>query len=553
MTDVNAIIRRHGELESQRATFDSHWSEILKRVRPQRDIMHGAQPPQGQKVAHQVFDSTAELALGRFAASMESITTPGNERWHKLVPQYPLTEDKGTRTWLEAVTDQLFRVRYSTESSFPEQASEFYQDLGSIGTACMFVDDDRVKRAIRYRTIHMSQIYLAQNFQGKVDTVHRIEPMTARQLIQQFGADKVTDRVREADAKGSEATFRVLHCVYPRADVQRWRWDAKGMPWVSSYILVDEKHLLEEGGYHDFPYMIGRYVVTTGEVYGRSPAMSALPDIKAVNEMEKTIIRTGQRNADPPLLMSDESSLAPFQYRPGALIPGGVDINGRPTVMPLESGANLPITIEMSERRRRAINEHFLVTLFQILLEDRSQMTATEVLQRAQEKGALLAPAFKRLASEFLGPLITREIGIIARGDAFPPPPPSWLEMGPGAEYMVEYHNEVTRAQKSGEAVGVMQLMEWAGPVAQVKPEILDRIDYDEALKVLGEASNVPSKVLRSDEEVAALRGQRAQAEQAAQMLQAGESASKSAKNLAQAQALAGTPDAALLPGMGGM
>lgn len=544
--DVNAIIRRHGELEAQRSTFDNHWSEILKRVRPQRDIMHGAQPPQGQKVAHQVFDSTAELALGRFAASMESITTPAGERWHKLVPQYPLTEDKETAEWLEAVTDQLFRVRYSPESGFPEQASEFYQDLGSIGTACMFVDDDRTKRTIRYRTIHMSQVYLAQDFQGRVDTVHRLEPMTARQIIQQFGADKVTDKVRQAHEKGSEQTFRILHCVYPRADVQRWRWDYKGMAWASTYILLDEKHVLEEGGYHEFPYMVGRYVVTTGEVYGRSPAMSALPDIKAVNEMEKTVLRVGQRVADPPLLALDDQSLGSFQIRPGAIIPGGIDVNGRATVQALETGANFPVTLELAERRRKAINDHFLVTLFQILLEDRSAMTATEVLQRAREKGALMAPAFQRLSSEFLGPLVTREIGIISRANALPPPPQAWVDMG--ASYEIEYHNEIVRSQKAGEAVGVMQLMEQASVIAQVKPEILDRIDYDEALRIMGEATNVPQSVLRSDEEVAALRGQRAQAEQATQLLQAADIASGAAKNMAQAQALAGTPGAALLP-----
>ena len=121
-----------------------------------------------------------------------------------------------------------------------------------------------------------------------------------------------------------------------------------------------------------------------------------------------------------------------------------------------------------------------------------------------------------------------------------------------GASYEIEYHNEIVRSQKAGEAVGVMQLMEQASVIAQVKPEILDRIDYDEALRIMGEATNVPQSVLRSDEEVAALRGQRAQAEQATQLLQAADIASGAAKNMAQAQALAGTPGAALLP-TGGM
>lgn len=549
--DVAAVMRRHDELANNRATFETHWSEIIKRVRPQRDIMHGANPQQGQKVAHQIFDSTAELACGRFASTLESITTPRSERWHKLLPQYPLQEDRAVKQWLEQITDQMFRVRYSNDSAFPSQAHEFFLDLGSIGTACMFVDDNVRSRTIRYRTMHMSKIFLAQDFQGRIDTVHRMDAMTARQLVQEFGAKKLTDKVREAAEKGSEQEFRLLHAVFPREDAQPGRRDYKGMPFASVYILPDEKHQIEEGGYHEFPYMIGRYVVSTNEVYGRSPAMSALPDIKAINEMEKTVLRVGQRVADPPLLTSDDGTLAPFQIRPGQLIPGGVDIQGRAMVQALETGANFPITLELAERRRRSINDHFLVTLFQILVEDRTQMTATEVLQRAQEKGALLAPAAGRLQAEFLGPLITRELGIIARAGALPPPPQSWIDMGGGAEYQIEYHSEITRAQKAGEGVGIMRTVEAITPIAQIDPTVLDRFDADEALKRLADINGVPSSVLRSDEQVSAMREGRAQQEQAQQLLAAADVGASAAKNMAQAQALAGVPGAALLPGGG--
>lgn len=543
--DIAAILRRQGEMESDRATFEGHWQEITERCMPRGSNWFGGSKTQGDKRTEKMFDSTASLALGRFAAAMESISTPRAERWHKLSPQFPLSEDRDTKVWLEEINEQLFRVRYAADSGFATQATELYTSLGAIGTGAMFLDDDP-GRGLRYRTFHMSKIFIAEDHQGRIDTVHRMDEMTARQLVQEFGEKKLTDKVLEAYGRSPDTKFRVLHCVQPSAEVQYGKLGREGMPFSSVYVLADEKHIIEEGGYQEFPYMIARYVVATGEVYGRSPAMDALPDIKVLNEIEKTTLRTGQRIADPPLLVGE--NVSPFQIRPGSLVPGGLDVQGRAMVSPLQTGANFPLTLEMAERRRRSINDHFLVTLFQILAEAPATMTATEVLQRAQEKGALLAPAAGRLQSEFLGPLVTREIGIIARRGALPPPPESWLKAG-GAGYEIVYTSELSRAQKAGQGVGIMRTFEAITPIAQVDPTVLDRIDADEALKVLADVNGVPAKVLRSDEAVKALRGQRAQAEQASQALQAAETASNSAKNMAQAASIAGIPGGQLLQG----
>ncbi len=544
MSDASQIINQHEQMAADRSQFETHWQEITERVLPRQDQWFGTVRTQGDKRTSKIFDSTAPLALTRFAAAMESIATPRAERWHKLTPQWPLEEDKDSRTWLEEITKQLFRVRYSPRSNFASQAHEFYMSLGALGTACMYVDDDP-GRGIRYSTRHMSEIFLAEDHQGRIDKVHRKFGLTARQAIQQFGEAELPEKIRKAAETQPETKFDFLHCVYPAPEVKAWRVDAQGMPWTSRYICMDSKSDVMVSGYWEFPYMIGRYVVAPGETYGRSPAMDALADIKMLNEMEKTGLRALHHQVDPTLLLADNGVLQPFQMRPGAMVKGGVDANGRQSVIPLQTGGNIPALEEKTDQKRRLINDHFLVTLFQVLAEDRTNMTATEVLQRAAEKGALLAPAAGRLQSEFLGPLIEREIGIMARAGALPPAPPSWEQMG--GEYQVEYVSEITRAMRASEGVGILRMMEGISPVAQIDPSILDRVDGDEALKVLADVNGVPSKVLRSDDEVAAIKQGRAQQEQAAQLLSAAQVAGSAAKDLAQAQATAGIPNAGLL------
>ena len=545
--DVDSVLRRQGTMASDRATFEGHWQEVTKRVIPRQDSWFGGKQSQGDKRTEALYDSTAVLALSRFAAAMESILTPRSEQWHQLIPESPLTESQAVKAWLEEISKLLFRVRYSPRSNFASQMHESYMGLGSIGTTCMFVDDDP-GRGITYRSLHMGGVFLAENSKGRIDTVHREFQLTHRQAVQEFGIDNVPESVRRNVETKPDEKADYLHAVFPAVDRQYGRVDKKGMPWASAYIAKSERMVVSESGYWEFPYMIGRYVVAPGETYGRSPAMDALPDIKVVNEIEKTTLRIGQRAADPPYLAADDGILGAFQIRPGVVITGGLDSNGDPRLRTLDSGANFPLTEAMSERRRQAINDHFLVSLFQILAQDRTNMTATEVLQRAQEKGALLAPASGRQQSEFLGPMIEREIGILARAGVLPPPPPEWVEAQ--GEYRIEYTSVATRSQTAGRGVSVLRMLEGIAPFAQQKPDVLDRIDFDGAVQVLADSYGVPAEVMRDDKQVAAIRDARTQEAQSQNALQSAAVAGDAAQSLAKAAAMAGIPGGQLLGSM---
>jgi hypothetical protein len=199
----------------------------------------------------------------------------------------------------------------------------------------------------------------------------------------------------------SENMFDFLHCVQPQTDYEEGAWGVKGMPYSSQYISIQGRALLSEGGFRSFPYAVGRYVQTPMETYGRSPAMQVLPALKTLNAEKATFLKVGHRAADPTLLTYDDGLVDPTM-KPGAINKGGMNADGKPLIGILPTG-QIQVTKEMMDEERSLINDAFLVTLFQILTETPT-MTATEVIERTNEKGILIAPTVGRQQSEYLGP-----------------------------------------------------------------------------------------------------------------------------------------------------
>jgi hypothetical protein len=248
------------------------------------------------------------------------------------------------------------------------------------------------------------------------------------------------------------------------------------------------------------------------------------------------------RMVDPPLILSEEGALNAFSVRPNALNYGYLREDGTPLVQPLMTGGNLPIGMEMSDQKRKAVNDSFLVTLFQILVESPRVMTATEVMQRAQEKGALLGPTMGRQQSEFIGPIIERELDLLSASGALPVPPPQLMDyVMAGGEILPKYTGPLARLMRAEEAAGILRTIEAILPVAQASGDIkvLRRINADQALKVIAEANNVPAKALRTDEELEAMDMADQQQAQMQQLLAAAPLAGQAAERFAKAEQIA--------------
>jgi hypothetical protein len=539
------IVNRHERFKSERSIWDSHWQELAERIWPDRASFTVKDRTPGEKRTDRMFDATAALALTRFAAAMESMLTPRTAKWHRLsVADEELNQNPAVQRYLDQVTQILFRVRYSARANFASQMHEAYMSLGSFGTGGVMVED-MLGTGIRYKSIDLANLYFTENRHGVIDTAHREFQYTARQAMQHFESERLPQKIREAAEKNPEQKFDFIHCVKPNEERKGGDRSYRGMPFSSYYVCLDSRDIVEEGGYRTMPYALGRYITTPGEIYGRSPAMLVLPDIKMLNEMKKTIIRSAHLAVSPPLLLQEDGALQAFDLRPNALNFGGVDERGQPLVHALKIEGRTDIGMELIEAQQRVINDAFLVTLFQILV-DAPNMTATEAMLRAQEKGALLAPTMGRQQSEMLGPLIERELDILARAGMLPEMPEELIELGGDVE--IEYVSPLNRAQRAEDGVAILRTFEAVASLAQVDPSVMMAFDLPKAARELAQINGVPAKIIRSEEDIEAAKESQSMQADMAQLLQAAPIAAQTAKTLAETQQLASQGAPAVMP-----
>lgn len=530
------IVARMGKAKTSRLGWESYWQEVSELVLPNFSntfFEGGYSLEQAQKKDRKRYDGAAEIAATRLSATMESILTPRNSRWHGLSSDdMSLNKKRRVREYFDDATDVLFKHRYASAANFGSQAFEHYLSVSVFGTGCMFTDSlfDAQGRAkgFRYAQIHIAQTYFYENHQGIVDEALRPFKMTARNALQKF-RDKCPEEIKKAAANNPEQMFEFIHCVMPREDIDYNRRDFKGMKFGSYYVSKSTQDVVLEEGYNTFPYAISRYITAPGELYGRSPAMQCLTNIKVLNEQKKTILKQGHRTVDPVLLTHDDGVLDSFSMKPGAMNSGAMTADGKRLVDVLPTG-NLAVGDKMMQMERDEISAAFLTDLFAIFME-RPQMTATEIVELAREKGVLFSPIMGRQEAEFLSVMIEREMDLANQQMLLPPMPPELIEAK--GEYKIVFDNPLSRAQKAEQASGLMRTVGWASEMAAQSqdPTPLDHFEWDVIIPELSNINGVPAKWMKTPEALAALRQGRQQAVETQQVIDAGPTIAAIQKN----------------------
>ncbi len=502
------LLARFGKLKSQRANWENHWQEVADYMQPRKaDVTK--RRSRGDKRNELIFDSSPIQAVELLAASLHGMLTNPSTPWFTLrFKDEDIDNEDEAKLWLEASTDAMYTA--FNRSNFQQEIFELYHDLITFGTAAMHIQEDN-EDVLKFSTRHINEIYIAEDDKGRIDTVYRKFTLSIRAAMQQFGKNVSRD-VQTQSVKDPYNEIEILHVVYPRSDYNPKLKDTENMPFESVYIEMDSGNELSVSGFQEFPFVVPRYLKASHEIYGRSPAMTALPDVKMLNEMSKTTIKAAQKQVDPPLLVPDDGFLLPVRT-----VPGGLNFyrsGTRDRIEPLNIGANNPLGLNMEEQRRDSIRAVFYVN--QLMMQDGPQMTATEVIQRNEEKMRLLGPVLGRLQSELLKPLIDRAFNILLRKEQFAPAP----EFLSGQDIEIEYVSPLAKAQKSTELSSITRAIEILGSLANVAP-VFDYVNFDALVKHVAELVGMPQKLLKLQSQVNAEREEAAAAaEQQQQMAQ---------------------------------
>ena len=507
-TDLTkGLLSRFDRLQGQRENWETHWQEVADYMQPRKaDVTK--RRARGDKRMEQVFDSSPIQAVELLAASLHGMLTNPSTPWFTLrFKDEEIENDDEAKLWLEASTDAMYTA--FNRSNFQQEIFELYHDLITFGTAAMFIeeDDDDI---IKFSTRHINEVFIAENDKGRIDTIYRKFKISARAAIQKFG-EAVSADVQTKAKKDPYEEIEILHAVYPRTDFNPKKRDKANMPFESVYMEYKNGNELSVGGFREFPFVVPRYLKASNEIYGRSPAMTALPDVKMLNEMSKTTIKAAQKQVDPPLLVPDDGFLLPVRT-----VPGGLNFyrsGTRDRIEPLNIGANNPLGLNMEQQRRESIRAVFYVN--QLMMQQGPQMTATEVIQRNEEKMRLLGPVLGRLQSELLKPLIDRVFAVLLRNNMLPQAP----EFLSGRDVEIEYVSPLAKAQKSTELQSIMRAVEILGSLANVAP-VFDYVNFDNLVKHLADIVGVPQKILKTQSQVNAERQQQAQQQEQMQQMQ---------------------------------
>ena len=544
-------------LEVERSSFLTHWKTLGDYILPRRPRFDITDVNRGDRRNLNIIDSTATLAARTLRSGMMAGVTSPARPWFRLTTSdSDLAEYGPVKEWLHLVSRRMSAA--FLKSNLYNTLPTLYGDMGVFATGAMFVEED-FNDVIRTYSVPIGSYYISNNDKGRVCTFVREFRMTVRQVVQRFAKrnektgdivwDNISTQVRNLwDNHNLEVWVDIVHVIRPNPDFDPTKSEARFKKYYSCYYErgatgvnkqsypfgdgTNDQKFLKELGYDFFPVLAPKWEVTGEDTYGTEcPGMAALGDIKSLQIMHKRKAQAIEKMVNPPLV--GPSALRNHKV---SLLPGDItysdertDSKGLRSIH--ETSLRLGELINDIREHQSRIQRAFYEDLFLMLsTSDRRTITAREVEERHEEKLLALGPVLEQLNQDALDPLIDITFNIMSRQGLIPVPP----EELQGMDLKVEYVSVMAQAQK---LIGISGLERMAGFVMNLSgavPSVLDKMDFDQTVDEYGEATGVPPQIIRSDDDVEAIREAQREAQRAQQLQQGIQGVSGIAKDLSQ-------------------
>lgn len=533
------LIDFYSRLKGERSNFEGYWQSLHDYFYIEASDVSSMSSPGSELNVSNLFDSTTLECADVLASGFMNYLTPPTSKWFSLrAKDQALKDNKTVGRYLEEVGDQ---VNYTlNKSNFYNQIISSYKSSGVYGTSCILEEED-IEDDARFYTLPIKQVCLVEDGRGRVTEYYIEFEYTASQAASRWGEDKLSEKMREELSPDNRKEVKHKFLLYIanryRRDVNKT--DKKNLPIEACWIDVENKMIIEEGGYNEFPAFCHRFDKRPFIPWGYSPAMKALPFARILNAVAKTNLRMMMKHTDPPIAVPDNAFIMPFNSNPRAVNYYNKNkMDGSKDIFPFANNGDPQIgmmAIEYYSNKVKALMYNDVFLAFDGVTK---QMNNPEVMERINEKMTMLGPAVGRYISEMLNPVVIRTIGILARYGKLPPPPDELIE---NPEYEIDFISQLAQVQRRSELNSLMTGLSLVGQMAQFVPDVLDKVSTD---KVIDEAWGIlgaPMDVLRDDSEIEAIREQKgkmaqqqiamAQAQQGAEVLKAGSEVDLNAAN----------------------
>jgi hypothetical protein len=537
-TRAQYMIRKQS-LYNERSSWFSHWREISEVLCPRQGRFFLADRNRGGPRHTSIINDTGTDSLGVLAAGlMAGMTSPARPWFRLATSDTEMMEYEPVKVWLDKVTI-LMRDIFARSNTYRALHS-LYEEIGAVGTGANLMDSN-FKNVIHNSPMTTGEYAISTNDLGEVDTFVREMDMTVAQMVGKFGKENCSTLVQNlySNGTGFDQWVSVTHLIEPRGLRDYSKIDNKNMPFKSCYFEsgTNEDKFLRESGFKRFPGLCPRWAVSGGDIYGNSPGMRALGGIKSLQHDELRKMQGVDYKVKPPLQIPTA-----LKDQPHSTLPGGsayFDMTGNQNAIRSMFAVDIDLShlqgnIQQVEHR---IQRAFYVPLFLMLANDqRSGITAREIVERHEEKLLMLGPVLERLHNELLTPLIDITFDKMVEAGIVPEPP----EELQGQDLNVQFVSMLAQAQRAIGTQSVDRLRGTVGSIAVLQANAgqevtaLDKLDLDQIIDGYSEMLGTDPNFIVADDKVAIIRDQRVKARQQAQQQAAMQQAVETAKTASE-------------------
>ena len=527
---VKKELKRRDMLKQGMSQFRELYDDLSQVMLTRRQGFRESTVP-GDIRNEDIYDGTPMQGARSLANTTGAMIRPEGEVFVTIKAENETELDDAGNAWLADSTRRLDIGMRSPITRFRQSTGEVDLDLVVFGTGIIFSGLANKQKNLLYRSVHLKDGTPFFNEEGHGAGMYQDHNKPLWQWLERFKKEDFhTDTQKLIDEDKLDEKLKMVHAVVPR-DQQKFASPilARNFPWSDMWIEHDKTHLVHDGGFHEFPFVIPRWNTSSGEDMGRSPGMVALPDSNTLQAMGETILVAGQRSADPPLMAPNDGAFNEVNTFPGGIsyydVETATALRGKNPFFPLLSEANLPISRDMQSDVRTQVMNAFFKNILNLPI-DGPQMTATEIIQRKDEFIREVGPVFGIFETDYNMPLAQRAFNIMLREGGFAPIPPSL--QGKSIKFVFEL--PVTKIKKQIQAAAAHQWVLEQADVAQMNPEQKHLINFEALGRFSHGALGLPHEIINSKEEFEKrVKEERAAQQAAAESLEAQEQAEMAA------------------------
>lgn len=515
------VLLRQSHMADAREPFEADWLEIAKYMIPSLEFMNEPENI-GQRPGTNIFDSTPGSFLEMEAAGLQSHTTSATIKWFKFIASNPKhMKSRRVREWLQAM-DEHFYYLFQSRSNYYQRVPSFFKPYVALAFSSMFIDENPGTGEIIFHIPNPWEIFVEKDANGKRDTVHRVFPMTARNMIATFEKADLSDPVITAAESNLDKSFNLIHAVYPNADKDFYKTGAQDKVYTGIFMeegKSPEKKLLRlKGknnpldGYNTMPYITAAWTDVPNTAYSYGPAHMALPDTLMLNDGAEKYWTAAQKLVEPPMWLPAKYQMQGFSTAPNAR--NWYEEEAILDAKPIITTIDLDKLLDGIHDKRAQISSHFMADLFLMLTRAENQpKTAYEIREKKAEQTAELDPVVSSLNTTF-GMMFDRLIQLEYDAHRLPTPPPEILDRRGG--YDIDYIGPLAQAAKRMfETQGKRAFLEENQEVFDRVPSSMDNVDWDKWIQSSAESTGVNLGVIREEKAVEEIRAVRVEDQEA--------------------------------------